>query len=177
MGAELGWNAQRRHDEMLQCIQYLRFFGGPQPQAIAQEQPYKFHHIDEEEVTRIFRALGESSQEKATNIAQKIVFGREDVRLAGELLGHSLTDEDIDDCFQFMTKKRSMGEADKKHRLDAGDGRVYGDAVIADRVSAEDFTLWWNRRRRSPGKADIKPKTDDFSTKLEDVEGPGTFFG
>ena len=94
MAKELNWTPARQEEEVVYCIDYLRYFGGP--------------HV-------IASPTGEENVRLATLEDMKDVFGkvdsnatggitRDEVFLVSEMLSHRLTPEELDDCMKHASQ-------------------------------------------------------------------------
>jgi hypothetical protein len=145
MAQELHWNRARQSAEMQRCVEFMRHFGGPKPMARGRT----VRLATRADLLEVFRKAKLSQQPGLT---------RDTLQLAGEMLNHALTQEEIEDCMHFA------------------EGHVNGATAVMPpgHVSFEAFAAWWNSDRLNSKLADLK---EVKSANLEDVRGTGAMFG
>jgi len=138
MAIELGWDESRQRMESRRCVEYLRHFGGQKP-------------LGKSSGARIATAADISDVlEKVDNSGKKML-DAEQILLAGELLGHSLTDKEVYAC------------------LSEAEGELRGKGFVTHKT----FKSWWNSTSCNPLLEELQRK----STATADLEGSGAFFG
>ena len=144
MAKELKWNRARQSAEVQRCLEYMRHFGGSKP---AVHEP-TLRLATKADLVEVFRkATG-----KATHAAG---LTRDTLQIAGELLNHTLSEEEIEDCIQFSE------QTEYTQKLEGV-------------VSYEAFSEWWNSERLNPGLVAFKARQ---SANTGNIEGSGAMFG
>ncbi len=91
------------------------------------------------------------------------LLGPVELQLAGELLGYSLSEEEVVDCCRVSRNQRQPD--------------VFG-ATLRDpndtRVTFDQFEAWWNSDSLNPGLVEMRLSK---SATAGTVEGSGTLFG
>jgi hypothetical protein len=188
MSHELEWTADQRHKETVRCVQYLRSFGGP----IA-SQTFGYKHVTEGQVLDVFSVLRTQAVDSATKKPKEeqeyLYLDRENIKIASEMLGQVLAEDEMDDCLIYSQhrqlenlKKQRKAETPNKDAKVFQDDSYLRDADIANvvvGVNAVDFTNWWNIQRPALmlRKEETSKPPVDYSAKLDKIQGSGTMFG
>lgn len=95
------------------------------------------------------------------------VISASDLELAAELLGYSLSSEELIDCVRFCTGSSPRVE---KSGTD-------GDTVVlnyTDKITMHSFAAWWNSDRCNPN---LRQWKSTHTAQAHKIEGSGTVFG
>lgn len=144
MGDELNWSEEKRRQESHRCVEFMRHFGGPKAVLASRAADGRL----------AVRVAAPADLRDAFDrvVGARPAMGPVELQLAGELLGHSLSQEEVDDCLQCS----QSGETSSLQ------------------VSFAQFEAWWNSDRLNPGLISMRVTK---SASAETVEGSGTLFG
>ena len=100
-----------------------------------------------------------------------------DLELAAELLGYSLSIEEIKDCVLYCTGTTPIVETTSKGANNTGTTAIVSQSVVlkyTDKISLPKFAAWWNSDRCNPN---LKHWKATHTATAGRIEGPGTVFG
>ena len=135
MAKELNWDSNRKHDEIQRCIQFMRHMGGMTPL----NNGTKVRMSTPDDIRDSFKKI---------DVKQAGFLKKEELRLVGEILNYSLSEQELDDCLDF--------------------------AKLNGKISCDTFIAWWNSDRFNEGLVELK---QNKTANLDQVEGSGTIFG
>lgn len=144
MAAELKWNDHRKKAEIGRCVEFMRHFGGP---------------ILNSRSTNMVRMATETDLRQAFNVANHSGNGklsREDLILVAEMLNHPLSEEEIEDCFDYAINVQQGADRNSKS------------------LDYDAFAKWWNSDRCNPQLSILK---ETKMATAEQLQGSGTLFG
>ena len=110
------------------------------------------------DVEQAFRQLNPVRNNPQLQPESKFHISADMLALAGEILGYSLTVEEVNDCL------RHCAAAEVKR----------GKAFDPNQVNMLDFENWWNSDQLNPNLQILK---STHSAKANGIEGSGTMFG
>lgn len=122
------------------------------------------------DIEQVFSQLSpsHSTRNQSSPTTADIVISASDLELAAELLGYSLSIEEIKDCVLYCTGTPPVVEKSN----DTSTGLVV--LKYTDKISMQKFASWWNSERCNPN---LKSWKATHTTPINRIEGSGTTFG
>ncbi len=186
MAEELHWTPDQQQQEVVQCVQFMRHFGGPSPvEPISsttrstasvsfssfqdksqdedsddeeEERGHRYRYATNEDIRRVFILLETLNH----GVSGAGTLDATHVSMAAEMLGCPLSRVALVDCMQRGHERNETTDDVKKI-----------NELIPGQVNLSQFINWWNSDRFNSGlqRADHK-----YSAHV-DTPGSGTLFG
>eukprot|EP01041_Mallomonas_annulata_P002525 gene2525-4909_t len=143
MAGELDWDVSRQQQETKRCVEYMRHFGGQKPSKDSKTTAARIATVTD--ITDVLNKL-DTFNTNTLDIHK--------IELAGELLGHTLSEEEINACIEICS-----------------DFKVTG--IIPKSIPNERFIEWWNSPSCNAGLEAIRAQ----NIATSNLEGSGAVFG